>query len=133
MPRTRKNWDRHLRDHRFSRVFAVSTRSQSHFFTASPSARPAQSRSGTATEGHSPIYAPDPFIQWFGANHGRALYKIIDDKTLRGRGEIHDADTITKGTVTITKNGEDSFTVHWTEVTANDEKVKDIRVEATRK
>ena len=71
--------------------------------------------------------------QWFGANHGRALYKVIDDKTLRGRGEIHDSDTITKGTVTITKNGEDSFTVHWTELTANGEKVKDIRVEATRK
>jgi hypothetical protein len=38
-PRLRKNWDRHLRDQRFSKGFGVLTRSQSHFFTASPNTK----------------------------------------------------------------------------------------------
>jgi hypothetical protein len=71
--------------------------------------------------------------QWFGTDHGRVLYKSVDDKTLRGPGEIHGSDKVTKGTVTITKKNEDSYTVHWTDVTVDGQKADDIRLTVRRK
>ena len=71
--------------------------------------------------------------EWFGNDHGFARYKIIDENTLRGPGEIHGSDKVTKGTVTLTRKSADTYTVHWTDVTANGKKADDLRVTVKRK
>jgi len=72
--------------------------------------------------------------EWFGADtHGRAVYKIIDDKTLRGTGVYSESGNLTKGAVTVLKKDDTTFTVKWTEVSANGKKSPDFDVVVKRK
>ena len=71
--------------------------------------------------------------EWFGTAHGRVCYRIANDKTLCGPGEIHAENEITKGTVEITKKSDRMFTVHWTNVTVNGEKSDDIHLVVERR
>ena len=71
--------------------------------------------------------------EWFGVDHGRISYEVVDANTLRGPGAIHSSNRVIKGMVTITKKNDKMYTVHWTDVTVNGKKSDDIHVAAERK
>jgi hypothetical protein len=64
--------------------------------------------------------------EWFGKDHGRITYQIVDDKVLRGTGVISSATELVKANVTLTKKDDKEYTVKWTDVTMNGKKVDDI-------
>lgn len=66
--------------------------------------------------------------EWFGDTHGRANYEIVDDKALRGPGTIHGKDSVTKGTVTLTRKSDKIYVVRWSEATVNGENSDEVQV-----
>jgi hypothetical protein len=69
----------------------------------------------------------------FGTTHGRVAYELIDDNTLRGPITVNGQNEVTKGTVTVTRNGPSRYTVQWTSVTVNNKKAEDRKFVVSRK
>ena len=71
---------------------------------------------------------------WFGdeGENGYVVYEVVDEKTLRGPGVSRSPDGVGKGTVTLTRTGDNRYTVKWTEVTVDDKESDDVNLVVER-